>query len=54
MSKDNSSDDARKQIDENLKRVYEEHLVADLPDQLMDLLQKLREQDEQRGEDSPS
>lgn len=34
-----------KQIDENLKRVYDEDLDDAVPDRFMDLLKKLREQE---------
>ena len=33
-----------KQIDENLKRVYEQDITNDVPDRFMELLQKLKEQ----------
>ena len=33
-----------KQIDENLKRVYEQDVTDDVPDRFMELLQKLKEQ----------
>ncbi len=33
-----------KQIDENLKRVYEEDTKQDLPDRFRELLQQLRDQ----------
>ncbi|AGT10502.1 NepR family anti-sigma factor [Paracoccus aminophilus] len=34
-----------KQIDENLKRVYEEATIQDIPDRFLDLLEKLRAQE---------
>ncbi|MFD1795109.1 transcriptional regulator [Paracoccus aurantiacus] len=34
-----------KQIDENLKRVYDEELDQDIPDRFLALLDKLREQE---------
>ncbi|MFV0300873.1 MAG: NepR family anti-sigma factor [Paracoccus sp. (in: a-proteobacteria)] len=34
-----------KQIDENLRRVYEQEVSNDVPDRFMALLQQLREQD---------
>lgn len=34
-----------KQIDENLKRVYEQDSEQDIPDKFLELLQKLREQE---------
>ncbi|HMQ40360.1 MAG TPA: NepR family anti-sigma factor [Paracoccus sp. (in: a-proteobacteria)] len=33
-----------KQIDENLKRVYQEELKEEVPDRFLDLLQQLRDQ----------
>ena len=33
------------QIDENLRRVYEQDTKEEIPDRLLELLQKLREQD---------
>ena len=35
------------QIDENLKRVYQETLEEEIPDRFRDLLAQLRRQDEQ-------
>ena len=34
-----------KQIDENLKRVYDEELEQEVPDRFLALLEKLREQE---------
>ncbi|WP_312524600.1 NepR family anti-sigma factor [Paracoccus sp. (in: a-proteobacteria)] len=34
-----------KQIDENLKRVYEEATTQEIPDRFMDLLEQLRARD---------
>ncbi|WBU56364.1 NepR family anti-sigma factor [Paracoccus sediminicola] len=34
-----------KQIDENLKRVYQQDSEQDIPDELLALLEKLREQE---------
>lgn len=34
-----------KQIDENLRRVYEQDAKEQIPDRFIDLLQKLREQE---------
>lgn len=36
-----------RQIDENLKRVYREAEKDDVPDRFKELLEKLRQQDEQ-------
>ncbi|WP_245894589.1 NepR family anti-sigma factor [Paracoccus indicus] len=33
-----------KQIDENLKRVYEQDSTTEVPDRFLELLQKLKEQ----------
>ncbi|WP_378947593.1 NepR family anti-sigma factor [Paracoccus sp. R86501] len=33
-----------KQIDENLKRVYEQDATNEVPDRFLELLQKLKEQ----------
>lgn len=33
-----------KQIDENLRRVYEQDTTEQIPDKLLELLQKLRDQ----------
>ncbi len=34
-----------KQIDENLKRVYDQDATVDIPDRFLELLQKLKEQE---------
>ncbi|MDB6178153.1 NepR family anti-sigma factor [Paracoccus sp. Z330] len=34
-----------KQIDENLRRVYEQDVTEQVPDRFLDLLKKLREQE---------
>lgn len=34
-----------KQIDENLKRVYEQDSTEQIPDRFLDLLKKLKEQE---------
>lgn len=33
-----------RQIDENLRRVYEQEATQDVPDRFLELLEKLREQ----------
>ncbi|WP_083445008.1 NepR family anti-sigma factor [Pseudorhodobacter aquimaris] len=38
----------RQQIDQNLKRVYQEALEEDVPDRFKDLLLKLRDKDKLR------
>ena len=35
----------QKQIDENLKRVYDQDATQDIPDKFLQLLEKLREQE---------
>ncbi len=35
----------QKQIDENLKRVYDQDATQDIPDKFLQLLDKLREQE---------
>jgi len=39
------------QIDENLKRVYDDMLKEDVPDRFMDLIQQLRQSDGSRSPD---
>lgn len=43
MAKEREKPGAFHQIDENLKRVYEEALVQDVPDRFAQLLAQLRE-----------
>ena len=38
----------QQQIDENLKRVYEEALVQELPDRFTQLLEQLRQKEEKK------
>lgn len=42
---DDRRDAIQKQIDENLRRVYEEDSTDEIPDKFLELLQKLREQE---------
>lgn len=51
MPQDSSKARVKEQIDQNLKRVYEDLLSADVPDRFTDLLAKLRQKDqkEQKG-----
>lgn len=37
------------QIDENLKRIYDDVLKEDVPDRFKDLLQQLRDKTDKRG-----
>lgn len=39
---------AEQQINENLRRIYQQKLEEDVPDHLQQLLQRLREQDQPR------
>ena len=41
---DRRSKAVEQQIDENLKRVYEQDATDNVPDRFLDLLQKLKEQ----------
>lgn len=41
------------QIDENLKRVYDDMLKEDVPDRFMDLIQQLRQSDGSRSPAGP-
>ncbi len=45
MSKSEPSPRTRQQIDENLKRVFQEQVEQELPDRFKDLLTKLQEQE---------
>lgn len=45
MSKDDPSEKTRQQIDENLRRVFQEQVDQDLPDRFKDLLAQLKKQD---------
>ncbi|WP_328803206.1 NepR family anti-sigma factor [Oceanomicrobium pacificus] len=45
---DEKQERARIQIDENLKRVYQEAVEEALPDRFHDLLEKLKAQDAQK------
>lgn len=44
-----NKDERERVIDDNLKRVYEETLEEGIPDRFKDLLQKLKEQDAEKG-----
>jgi hypothetical protein len=45
MSQDNKSAVYMRQIDENLRRVYQETAAEEVPDRFQKLLQRLKEQD---------
>jgi len=45
MAHDDEYDNVRRQIDDNLKRVYQEKVEEQLPDRFKLLLQQLKEQE---------
>jgi len=49
MSQDTPKTRVKQQIDQNLKRVYEDVLNEEVPDRLKDLLAQLRRKDETGG-----
>ena len=49
MSKDDGRSKLKQQIDENLKRVYDDALADDVPDRFKQLLDQLRKQEQERG-----
>ncbi len=49
MAKDTDRSKLKQQIDENLKRVYDDALADAVPDRFKQLLDQLRKQDEARG-----
>ena len=49
MKQSSEKSSLQAQIDDNLKRVYQEALEQDVPDRFKELLQKLKEKD--RGEE---
>ncbi len=50
MSKVNPGEKTRQQIDENLKRVFQEQVEEQLPDRFKDLLAQLKKQDVQKDQ----
>ena len=44
-----NKDERERVIDDNLKRVFDETLDEGIPDRFKDLLQKLKEQDSEKG-----
>ncbi|MBV0913685.1 NepR family anti-sigma factor [Anianabacter salinae] len=42
----------RRQIDENLRRVYDETVTEDVPDRFVQLLQQLKQQQGDKSDDS--
>ncbi len=51
MEDDDASPDARRHIEENLRRVYQDVLDGELPDRFQELIQKLKEQDKQNDQE---
>lgn len=49
MTSDSPKSKLAEQIDENLKRVYDDALNEDIPDKFKQLLAQLRKKDEQGG-----
>ncbi|MGI3169343.1 NepR family anti-sigma factor [Pseudooceanicola sp. C21-150M6] len=45
MAHDSENDHVLRQIDENLKRVYQQRVEEELPDRFKDLIAKLKDQD---------
>ncbi|MBY6164594.1 hypothetical protein SAMN05421762_0566 [Pseudooceanicola nitratireducens] len=45
MAHDNENEHVLRQIDENLKRVYQQNLEEDLPDRFKQLLDQLKKQE---------
>lgn len=45
MNKENDKSNLRRQIDENLKRAYEQDLEREVPDRFRQLLDQLREKE---------
>lgn len=43
----------QRQIDENLKRVYQQALEEKVPDRLLQLLEQLKRQDQQEPQEPP-
>lgn len=49
MDQDEPKTSFEDQIEENLRKVYQKTLEEQVPDRFMDLLEKLRQQDEKHG-----
>ncbi len=49
MTQGNAKARLKEQIDQNLKRVYDDVLNEDIPDRFKDLLEQLRQKDKQGG-----
>jgi len=50
MTQDNPKSRLKEQIDQNLKRVYEDVLKEEVPDRFKDLLAQLRQKDHKGGD----
>ncbi|MFZ1727379.1 MAG: NepR family anti-sigma factor [Albidovulum sp.] len=48
MARHKNSSDLKAQIDENLKRVYDEALEEDVPDRFKELLEQLRKKEAEK------
>jgi len=48
MTKKNISKSVERQIDENLRRVYQDKVEEELPDRFKDLLEKLKQQEQSK------
>lgn len=49
MAHDSENDNVRRQIDENLRRVYQEKVEEDLPDRFKQLLEQLKQKEKNGG-----
>lgn len=49
MAHENNKSRLEEQIDENLRRVYQQKLEEDVPDRFKELLDQLKEQDSHHG-----
>ncbi len=52
MTNDKDQERLERQIDENLKKVFQSHLEEDVPDRFMDLLAKLKQADGEGSENA--
>ncbi|MGR3455790.1 NepR family anti-sigma factor [Pseudooceanicola sp.] len=49
MAHDSENDNVRRQIDENLRRVYQEKVEEELPDRFKLLLEQLKQKEKNGG-----
>lgn len=49
MAHDSENDNVRRQIDENLRRVYQEKVEEELPDRFKQLLEQLKAKEKTGG-----